>query len=275
MFLSSKSSEFLKWAAQKENNIPKNINEISVEIKDINRATKNEISKIRSTLDKFNSCLYRSNRDLESNSCLLDFAKAVGMKTFDFNNIEASEISTISSIKSEKIQYIPYTNKALNWHTDGYYDKKPLFSWLLHCINPADDGGENYLLDHELAMREYVLSYDDIEVLMNKRAITIPESQGSNRSEISTYIFSFDNDYEKLHMRFSMRKENIKMSDNTFTAMSKLTDVIENNCSKYSITYKLSKNEGILSNNILHGRNSFKDDKVQRKLLRIRSYERL
>ena len=38
-------------------------------------------------------------------------------------------------------------------------------------------------------MREYVLSYDDIEVLMNKRAITIPESQGSNRSEISTYIF--------------------------------------------------------------------------------------
>ncbi len=275
MFLSSKSSEFLKWAAQKENNIPKNINEISVEIKDINRATKNEISKIRSTLDKFNSCLYRSNRDLESNSCLLDFAKAVGMKTFDCNNIEANEISTISSIKNEKIQYIPYTNKALNWHTDGYYDKKPLFSWLLHCINPADDGGENYLLDHELAMREYVLSYDDIEVLMNKRAITIPESQGSNRSELSTYIFSFDNDYEKLHMRFSMRKENIKMSDNTFTAMSKLTDVIENNCSKYSINYKLSKNEGILSNNILHGRNSFKDDKVQRKLLRIRSYERL
>ena len=275
MFLSSKSSEFLKWAAQKENNIPKNINEISVEIKDINRTTKSEISKIRSTLDRFNTCLYRSNRDLESNSSLLDFAKAVGMKTFDCNNIEASEISTISSIKSEKIQYIPYTNKALNWHTDGYYDKKPLFSWLLHCINPADDGGENYLLDHELAMREYVLSYDDIEVLMNKRAITIPESQGSNRSEISTYIFSFDNDYEKLHMRFSMRKENIKMSDNTLTAMSKLTNVIENNCSKYSITYKLSKNEGILSNNILHGRNSFKDDKVQRKLLRIRSYERL
>ena len=275
MFLSSKSSKFLKWATQKENNIPKNINEISVEIKDINRITKNEISKIRSTLDKFNSCLYRSNRDLESNSCLLDFAKAVGMKTFDCNNIEANEISTISSIKSEKIQYIPYTNKALNWHTDGYYDKKPLFSWLLHCINPADDGGENCLLDHELAMREYVLSYDDIEVLMNKRAITIPESQGSNRSEISTYIFSFDNDYEKLHMRFSMRKGNIKMSDKTFTAMSKLTNVIENNCSKYSITYKLSKNEGILSNNILHGRNSFKDDKVQRKLLRIRSYERL
>jgi len=275
MFLSSKSNEFLKWAAQKENNIPKNINEISVEIKDINRTTKNEISKIKSTLDRFNSCLYRSNRDLESNSCLLDFAQAVGMKTFDCNNIEANEISTISSIKNEKIQYIPYTNKTLNWHTDGYYDKKPLFSWLLHCINPADDGGENYLLDHELAMREYVLSYDDIDVLMNKRAITIPESQGSNRSEISTYIFSFDNDYEKLHMRFSMRKENIKMSDNTFTAMSKLTNIIENNCSKYSITYKLSKNEGILSNNILHGRNSFKDDKVQRKLLRIRSYERL
>ena len=46
MFLSSKSSEFLKWATQKENNIPKNINEISVEIKDINRTTKMKYLKL-------------------------------------------------------------------------------------------------------------------------------------------------------------------------------------------------------------------------------------
>ena len=51
-------------------------------------------------------------------------------------------------------------NKKLNWHTDGYYDEKPIFSWLLHCEEPAHSGGENYLLDHELAIREYIIKYD-------------------------------------------------------------------------------------------------------------------
>jgi hypothetical protein len=51
--------------------------------------------------------------------------------------------------------------------------------------------------------------------------------------------------------------------------------IIKEDCKKYYITYKLSKNEGIVSNNILHGRKSFVDGKVMRKLYRIRSYERI
>ena len=49
---------------------------------------------------------------------------------------------------------------------------------------------ENYLLDHELALREYVLRNDDINNLMSEDALTIPESKDTSRSEISTYIFS-------------------------------------------------------------------------------------
>ena len=76
-------------------------------------------------------------------------------------------------------------------------------------------------------------------------------------------------------MRFSMRKDNIGTSPKASTAVIKLREIIENDCAKYSLTYKLQKNEGIITNNILHGRKAFKDDKVKRKLLRIRSYERL
>ena len=47
--------------------------------------------------------------------------------------------------------------------------------------------GENYLLDHELALREYVLRLDDINNLMSEEALTIPESKDTSRSEISTY----------------------------------------------------------------------------------------
>ena len=72
-----------------------------------------------------------------------------------------------------------------------------------------------------------------------------------------------------------MRKDNIGTSAKANSAVIKLREIIEGNCAKYSLTYKLQKNEGIITNNILHGRKAFKDDMVKRRLLRIRSYERL
>ena len=275
MIFTAKSAEFLRWAEEKERNIPHNIDGIIVNIHDINNVKISEIAKIKETINKCNSCIYSSKIALKSNTNLLKFVESVGMRTYDRNNIESNEISTITPLENNKINYIPYTDKSLNWHTDGYYDKKSIFSWLLHCVHPATHGGENYLLDHELALREYVLRYDDINNLMSEDALTIPESKDTSRSEISTYIFSIKNQYKKLHMRFSMRKDNIGTSPKAGDAVIKLKQTIENDCAKYSLTYKLQKNEGIITNNILHGRKAFKDDKVKRKLLRIRSYERL
>ncbi len=275
MMFTAKSAEFLRWAEEKEKNIPQNSDGILVNIHDINNVKTSEIAKIKETIYKYNSCIYSSKIALKSNTNLLKFVELVGMRTYDCNNIESNEISTITPLQNSKINYIPYTDKLLNWHTDGYYDKKSIFSWLLHCVNPATQGGENYLLDHELVLREYLLRNDDINNLMAEDALTIPESKYTSRSEISTYIFSFKNKYKRLHMRFSMRKDNIGTSAKASPAIIKLKEIIENDCAKYSLTYKLQKNEGIITNNILHGRKAFKDDKVKRKLLRIRSYERL
>ena len=275
MIFTAKSAEFLRWAEEKEKNIPQNTDGILVNIHDINNVKISEVSKIKEIINKYNCCIYSSKTVLKSNTNLLKFVELVGMKTYDCNNIESNEISTITPLQNNKVNYIPYTDKSLNWHTDGYYDRKSIFSWLLHCVNPAAQGGENYLLDHELALREYVLKNDDINNLMAEDAITIPESKDTLRSEISTYIFSLKNQYKKLHMRFSMRKDNIGTSPKASSAVIKLRKIIEDDCAKYSLTYKLQKNEGIITNNILHGRKAFKDDKVKRKLLRIRSYERL
>ena len=275
MIFTAKSAEFLRWAEEKEKNIPQNSDGILVNIHDINNVKTSEIAKIKETIYKYNSCIYSSKIALKSNTNLLKFVELVGMRTYDCNNIDSNEISTITPLQNSKINYIPYTDKPLNWHTDGYYDKKSIFSWLLHCVNPATQGGENYLLDHELVLREYLLRNDDINNLMAEDALTIPASKDTSRPEISTYIFSFKNKYRRLHMRFSMRKDNIGTSAKANSAVIKLREIIEGNCAKYSLTYKLQKNEGIITNNILHGRKAFKDDKVKRKLLRIRSYERL
>ena len=227
MIFTAKSAEFLRWAEEKEKNIPQNTDGILVNIHDINNVKISEIAKIKETINRYNSCIYSYNVALKTNTNLLKFVELVGMRTYDCNNIESSEISTITPLQNNKVNYIPYTDKSLNWHTDGYYDKKSIFSWLLHCVNPATQGGENYLLDHELALREYVLRNDDINHLMAEDALTIPESKDTSRSEISTYIFSLKNQYKKLHMRFSMRKDNIGTSAKASSAITKLKKIIE------------------------------------------------
>jgi hypothetical protein len=276
MILSAKSEDFIEWAAKKDLDIPSNINDLKVSISDINHVSKAEISQIKQKLTKFNCCIYASGTDLDDNSKIMRFAQSLGMRTFDSHNIDDSAISTISANKDENnMRYIPYTNKGLNWHTDGYYDSKPIFSWLLHCIEPALSGGENFLLDHELAIREYILKYDDIIYLTNNETFSIPTDEVAKREITSNYVCDMNNEYKKLHMNFSMRKENIIVNKDSGSAMSKLIKIIKEDCKKYHLTYKLSKSEGIVSNNILHGRNAFKDGRVMRKILRIRSHERL
>ena len=276
MILSAKSEDFIEWSAKKDLNIPSNINDLKVSISDINHVSKAEISQIKQKLTKFNCCIYASGTDLDDNSKIMRFAQSLGMRTFDSHNIDDSAISTISADKNENnMRYIPYTNKGLNWHTDGYYDSKPIFSWLLHCIEPALSGGENFLLDHELAIREYILKYDDIIYLTNNETFSIPTDEVAKREITSNYVCDMNNEYKKLHMNFSMRKENIIVNKDSESAMSKLIKIIKEDCKKYHLTYKLSKSEGIVSNNILHGRNAFKDGRVMRKILRIRSHERL
>ena len=276
MILSAKSEDFIEWSAKKDLNIPSDINDLKVSISDINHVSKAEISQIKQKLTKFNCCIYASGTDLDDNSKIMRFAQSLGMRTFDSHNIDDSAISTISANKNENnMRYIPYTNKGLNWHTDGYYDSKPIFSWLLHCIEPALSGGENFLLDHELAIREYILKYDDIIYLTNNETFSIPTDEVAKREITSNYVCDMNNEYKKLHMNFSMRKENIIVNKDSESAMSKLIKIIKEDCKKYHLTYKLSKSEGIVSNNILHGRNAFKDGRVMRKILRIRSHERL
>ena len=153
MKFTSKSYEFKQWASQKEDNIPSNIDDLKINLHDINHLSLEEISIIKDKIKRFNCCIYKSQQNLLTQANLINFAKSIGMKTYDTNNIHNSPVSSIMLLKPVKsINYIPYTNKKLNWHTDGYYDEKPIFSWLLHCEEPAFSGGENYLLDHELVI---------------------------------------------------------------------------------------------------------------------------
>ena len=59
-----------------------------------------------------------------------------------------------------KGEFIPYTNHRLGWHTDGYYNdaEHRIRAILLHCAQPALEGGENAFMDPEIA---YIMLRDE------------------------------------------------------------------------------------------------------------------
>ena len=250
-----------------------------------------------------NYCLYSiedyKQYDAEETRLLVRlFAQSFGLSTLDGNLCVDNDGLTSVCISDHKGQheYIPYTNKKLNWHTDGYYNlpENTINSMLLHCFRSAKDGGESAFLDHEIA---YILLRDEnpewIKALSLETVMTIPENVLDGkviRPQQSGPVFSIT-PQGRLHMRFSARQKNIiwKQDNATLDALTFLQNLLhineddhQNVGSDYITRHKLKPGEGIISRNILHCRTSFdssfdsnKKLNEQRLLFRGRYYDEL
>ena len=180
--------------------------------------------------------------------------------------------------------YIPYSNRRLLWHTDGYYNDSShrITAMLLHCVRPALSGGENSLLDHEmvyLLLREQDPMY--IKALMDPEAMTIPanlEAGEVERPAQSGPVFS-TNEQGSLSMRYTTRVRSIIWKDNiaTKSAVKALANILDSDC-KYIFHHRLEAGQGIICNNVLHNRTSFKNGEstaTQRLIYRARYYDRI
>jgi alpha-ketoglutarate-dependent taurine dioxygenase len=179
--------------------------------------------------------------------------------------------------------YIPYTDRALNWHTDGYYvdPSTPIRAMALYCVRNARSGGGNSLLDPEIA---YIRMRDDdpahIRALMHPQAMTIPEnreSDGTLRPQITGPVFSIDPVSSRLHMRFTARSRNIVWRDDNATqsAVRFLLNMLDGG-EPLILHHRLTPGQGLICNNVLHSRSSFTDTESGGRLLyRARYYERV
>lgn len=250
------------------------IDSLFVDIADPAQLTTTEIKSIHRNCSKNSFCLYRVDPVLHNNKNKIHlFMAQLGLQKLD-TNICADADSLTSIKQTEQLgqhDYIPYSNKQLSWHTDGYYNPKneQINSMLLHCVQPATEGGESLFMDHEIA---YLLlrnkNPDYIKVLMEDDALTIPANilNGKTIREAQTGpVFSI-NQYGHLHMRFSARKRNIswKQNDLLLEAIDYLNSLL-NRDSPYIIKHKLKPGEGIVCKNILHCRTSFVDSKETEK----------
>lgn len=177
--------------------------------------------------------------------------------------------------------YIPYTDRPIAWHTDGYYNdpEHQIHGLLLHCVHPADVGGENELLDHEIA---YILLRDrdprHVRVLMHPQAMTIPANPadgGIARPDRPGPVFSVRPD-GRLHMRYTDRKRNVLWRDDpdTVAAVAALREILYSP-GPWHFRARLESGWGLVSNNVLHTRTGFTDGPRPRLLYRARYYDRI
>lgn len=278
---------YQKWRSIKLQAYPLTIETLKVSIADVEAVTDDELEQLRKIIHQHNLVIYDlGNKRLVSKADVRRFARKLGLDNID-NNICSDEdsITTLQvSDAGQKKVYIPYTNRRLSWHSDGYYNTldKQIRGMLLHCVSPAAEGGSNMLLDHEMLyiqLRDANPAY--ITALMHAEVMTIPpNNESENGEEIrpaqSGPVFSLEKGTNNLHMRYSARTRNIIWGDDAITAeaVAKISDFLEN--SPYILRYMLQAGQGVICNNVLHNRTSFEDSNSQHRLLyRARFYDRV
>jgi len=270
------------WRQQKLAAYPQSPEELIVPIKNPGRLSDVEYSAILSALERANLAIYKCERPLPDKEALRAFGRQFGLMRLDANLCaDEDSITSLQTIETGRHSgYIPYTNRQLSWHTDGYYNpmNQQIRAIVMHCVTPAVRGGENQFLDHEML---YIQLRDAnpefIAALMREDAMSIPpnvEGGEEIRGETVGPVFSFDAQ-GYLHMRYSARKRNIKWQDDSTTraATGMISELLES--SSYIMQYKLQAHEGVITNNVLHNRTAFEETDGQKRLLyRARYFER-
>ena len=284
---------YLRWRETKLASYPESVSELRVEINDLQQLTAEEHQALLSRCRKTNMVVYaaRSAASMIDKEVLRSFARQLGLQHLDPNMLADDDGITSLEVIPGKLQrgYIPYSDRRLLWHTDGYYNSGDcqIRAMLLHCVRPAAEGGKNALLDPEIA---YLLLRDRdpryIEALMANDVMTIPaniEADEVERPAQTGPVFSVSPADGSLHMRYTARTRSIEWKDDVLTqeAVAALEELLDSH-STYIFRYKLQAGEGLLCNNVLHNRTAFTAESVDadndqhgRLLYRARYYDRI
>jgi len=268
--------DYREWREQKLSLYPKHKEQLVVNISSLESITDEQLNLLSDNCAIANMAVYQCAEQKVNTSILRNFASKFGLHQIDHHLCtEDDGVSKLSVADNDlKEEFIPYSNRAIGWHTDGYYNdvSQRILSLLLHCEQPAIEGGENSLIDHEMI---YILlrdiNTDYIDVLMQPDCMTIPAYAGNNgqhRPQRTGPVFLIEQSTGKLHMRYTARKKNIiwKSEPLLQKAITILTEIL-NDAKTPVFQHRLLAGQGLISNNVLHTRTGFIDQPEQRRLL--------
>jgi alpha-ketoglutarate-dependent taurine dioxygenase len=278
-------ADYKAWREQKLLAYPTGVEALIIEIKDPHRLTNTEYEAIHARCRKTNMAIYAGPTGSDPDKAIPgSLGKQFGLTVLDYNmGADDDGVTSLKVVEGKwRSGYIPYTNRPIHWHTDGYYNLpgRQIHGLLLHCVSAAASGGENALLDHEIAyihLRDSNPEY--IRALMAANVMTIPPNNENGeqlRPARSGPVFSVLED-GSLHMRYTARTRSIEWSPDPLTrAAVKALETFLDSSSPYIYRATLQPGQGLICNNVLHNRSGFDDDSEHtRQLYRLRYYQRM
>jgi len=241
---------------------------LMVEVRDAANPTAGESAEIRSRCSRMNMALFHDAKGrLKDRSAFRKFAAALGLARLSPHLLaDPDGIASITPTSRQEVkgEYIPYTTRPLNWHTDGYYadGDNTIRGFALYCVRAAETGGISALLDPEIA---YIRLRDrdpaHIAAFCRPDAMTIPANIQDGveiRPAQSGPVFSANARDGQLTMRYTARTVSIVWPDDAemTAARAALDDIL---ASESVLHYRLRPGDGLVCNNVLHRRSAFDD----------------
>ena len=279
------------WRAARLDAAPKQADDLIIPVADLAQPTESELAALRAMVRRANMAVYRSPALTEhaesARRALARFAQIAGLTEFEEHRSSGPDGIVPIEVVEEGLRagFIPFSNRAINWHTDGYYNYRGpdrcIRSMALHCVRSAAAGGESGLFDPEIAyIRLRDRNPDYIRALMHPEAMTIPaheEATVSAHGAVAGPVFVAHPTTGALIMRFTIRKRNVTWRDDPVlaAALEALADILANDPLVYRL--RLEPGMGVICNNVLHDRRAFDNAAADtadggRLLFRIRSY---
>lgn len=287
-FHPANAAAYATWRAAKLADYPRDLADLVVEVNDPTALSEAERAALLTRCAKANMALYRlPPAHPADKAAIRALGQQLGLARLDHNLCADPEGITSLQVSSggRSQEYIPYSNRPINWHTDGYYNllSQQIYGVILHCVRDALEGGENAYLDHEIA---YLLLRDEnpdyIEALMQADVMTIPANEENGielRAAQTGPVFSVHPGTGRLHMRYTARQRNIVWKQQTrVTAALDFLNALFHGDSAYIFRYRMQPNEGVVCNNVLHNRSGFHNQEggdKQRLLYRARYFDRI
>jgi hypothetical protein len=280
----SQNDAYQTWREHKLDRHPRRPEDLVVEVRDPYRLSDVEHEAILDRCRRANMAMYVSPPNMaQDKEVIRQLGHQFGLLRLDHNT--GADEDAITSLKVQGTDYhrdyIPYSNKPIAWHTDGYYNapERQIHGLILHCVQPAAEGGRNQLLDPEMvyiALRDQCPDY--LRALMHPQAMTIPPNQTdgvATRPASVGAVFSIRAD-GTLHMRYTDRTRSIVWRDDPLTqeAVAFLKTWLHQP-SAWHFDGRLEAGQGLICNNVLHTRTRFTDGALPRLLYRARYYDRI
>jgi alpha-ketoglutarate-dependent taurine dioxygenase len=277
---------YAAWRDARLANYPSAIEQLIVEVDDPRRLTDAEYGAILERCERANMAIYvgRTGDDPDKDIPRL-LGERFGLRRLDHNPGADDDAITAITIQSDALHrgYIPYTDRPIAWHTDGYYNApgRQIQAFILHCVHAAAEGGENGLIDPEmvyLRLRDRDPAY--INALMQTDAMSIPPNvvDGAELRPVSIGPVFSQGTGGHLHMRYTDRRRNIDWRDDpaTTAAVAALREVLDAEDTPV-FRARLQPGWGVICNNVLHSRTRFTDgDRGSTRLFyRARYYDRI